>query len=61
MKKSNEMSRAICDNCGAPIDRDGNSMTIEINQVPYEFCSSECDIERRANLALMNMTGWNAG
>ncbi len=54
------MSHAICDNCGTHIDKDGNSVTTEINQVPHEFCSSECDIERRANIALMNMTGWNA-
>ena len=60
MKNSNEMSNAVCDNCGALINSDCNSVTIEINQVPHEFCSSECDIERRANIALMNMTGWNA-
>ena len=60
MKNSNEMSHAVCDNCGGHIDRDGNAVTVEINQVSFEFCSSECDIERRANLALMNMTGWNA-
>lgn len=56
MKNSNEMSNAVCDNCGALINSDCNSVTIEINQVPHEFCSSECDIERRANIALMNMT-----
>ena len=60
MKKTHEMSQAICDNCGTHIDKDCNSVTVEVNQVSYEFCSSECDIERRANLALMHMTGWNA-
>ncbi len=39
MKNSNEMSHAICDNCGGHIDRDCNSVTVEINQVSFEFCS----------------------
>lgn len=32
MKNSNEMSNAVCDNCGALINSDCNSVTIEINQ-----------------------------
>ena len=54
------ISHSLCENCGEPLIRDNNSVMTEINQVPFEFCSKECDIERRANLALMNMTGWNA-
>ena len=37
MKNSNEMSNAVCDNCGALINSDCNSVSIEINQVPHEL------------------------
>ena len=60
MEKPYGIGHSTCDNCGKYIDRDSSPVTTEINQAPVEFCSKECDIERRANLALMNMTGWNA-
>ncbi|MCZ4052600.1 hypothetical protein NAI64_02535 [Oxalobacter sp. OxGP1] len=60
MKKHPIHHEIVCDNCGKNIHHDSMAVTTEVRQTLLTFCSEQCDAERRANIALREMTWGNA-
>lgn len=59
MQKNNSENAISCERCAKCFY--GSGINVSIEQTSFECCSRKSDSERRANLALLNMTGGNAG